>query len=221
MKIMNETVYDSDDLMWVIEHAQEKAYEQSIALHAQHGRGSTPPAKPPLPETIRFGYYSAPGVKKGSTELSYVSHRGGGYRSSKIRRIGLVRPTDLPLVAMEIVARAASDRSKRTLPAAVMVDLVKVLVRGVFGSWTDEEADKRLLVGCPAVHYNDSPDHKSASESKTIAREQSLANAERRVQWTEASIKSLEAKLVKTEERLVRHRARLAKLRARKEMSYV
>jgi hypothetical protein len=224
MEILNETVYDSNDLHKVIVYARDWAHRSALDWHRTRpiyaGVPPSPPPQPkPLPAKIRFGYYAGKKNTGGSggDSMSYVYRSGTGYRSSgQVARIGIVRPTDLPLEAMEVVALAAADKSKRTLPNVVMHQLVLVLVRslfeGLFGD--DKEVD---YSECMVVHYDHRPDQRSSKESRELARAERLRRAEREVAYLESHIVHLKTKLTKAEEKIIKSRERLDRLKAKQE----
>lgn len=241
LKILNETVYDTDDLEQVVLHTQRKAFERAVqnaknynANRATTGSGYPPTPVPtapdPLPEQIRFGYYNNPKGEdhqpKGRQQIAtvdvcYVSSRGRYWRRGDVFRIGIAPPTKLPLNAMQVIALAASDKDQRTLPNQVLVDLVVVLMRALFrGCASREEDEAWLLTGCPTVRYGFQTDRSSAKESKAVAREANLQRARQNIKWSEERLARLKESLAEEEEKLAKLKARLAKLEGR-EMSYV
>jgi hypothetical protein len=219
MEILNETVYDSDDLDKVIRYAQQKAYEYEVRVHKNHPHMSVPHVVP-LPAQVRFGYYNNPKEEKG-----FVSVRGRVTRTkAPTIRIGIAPPAKLPLEAMEIIAREAADKEERSMPSVVLGDLLTVLMRSLFRAYVhrfDTEEDQEWLMdGCPAIHYGFEVDRKSAVQSKTAAATAALDQLRRNIKYSEERLVRLEECRVEEEEKLVRLRARLAKLEGRKEMSF-
>jgi hypothetical protein len=230
MEVLNETVYDSDDLAKVVEHARKKVQDYNDKMRQARNWGAQ--AVPPAPEKIRFGYYNNPkgdeerqGRRSTTTrDVGYVSFQGSYYRGDTPVRIGLPPATKLPLPEMLVIALAASDKDQRTLPDRVMLDLILVLIRGVFHGYVqrDEETDAWLIEGCPSVRYGFEADPTSAAESRDLAAEHTIERLRRRIKWAEESLVKLEKKQVEEREKLEKMRARLAKLENKqKGMSYV
>jgi hypothetical protein len=241
MEVLNETVYDSDDLEKVVLHAQKKAYERAVAHAIQYNaqqtsasyRQAVPNAPQPLPNQVRFGYYNNPkgddtggsGPQQDATvDVLYVSSRGRRYGRGGICRIGIAPPTKLPLNAMQVLALAASDKEQRTLPRQVLGDLVIVLMRTLFHGYaarTDEQEEKWLLNGCPPVRYGFKPDRASAKKSKDLASSDRTERLHQQIKYTEARIERLGKEQTEEQEKLEKLRLRLNKLEAKKEVSLV
>lgn len=233
MQILNETVYYTDDLRAVIEHVQERTFARRVA-NAQDQKRRYPqnkiavPTQPPaLPEAIRFGYYNNPKEKhKGAkgVSVSYVSRQGGRYWNENTIRIGIAPLDKLPLTAMQVIARAATEDDRvRSLPREVLTDLAYTLMAALFTEHLprNDENTAWLLKGCPDVRYGFDPDKENAKASKALARQERLERLRKRVGWSEARLVSLKEKLVKEEAKLAKLKAALAKAEGRKEMGYV
>jgi hypothetical protein len=200
MEILNETVYDSGDLerflVWV----------GDVCFEAQKGRKWGYDEPRPLPEKLRIGYYNQTDREDGEVRWSSLT---GGWRV-KVKRLGIVRPTKLPLVAMEVIARAAGDKDQRTLPREVMLCLAQRAADALGYSYRNDPDD--LIDRAPVIRYDHKADRESAKAAKALAREQSIARLHDKIRWTQHDIDRLEVKLREANTKLFKAKARLHKL---------
>lgn len=214
MEILNETVYDTGDLLAFIFWVRDKTYEwecaRRLADWKRYGRAQgqtyTPPHLPQMPgESLRIGYYSKPKRKDEKDRWS-----------SRIRgRLGIVRPEQLPLVAMQIVALSAADKDERSIPDEVKLCLAKRVARGLFHQYSVDKKIAENIGDSPVIRWDDTPDKKSAKKAKDKARAERLYNAKQNVRWAKGTVAKLEKRLAQARESLNKKLRRLAKLEGR------
>lgn len=226
LKILNETVYDSDDirnlLFWLRDTGAPLANAAWKAQHElyEHNRAQRDPTYmrrpfsdyPPHPlgwEALRVGYYAGGKHDDDSPKWVSWSHPYG-----KAPRLGIVKHTKLPLVPMEVIAHAAADKDQRTLPRETFVDLIRELM-GVMGYGIVEDAAETLADEAPRIRYAFKVDKASAKASKHRADKDALKRAKQTAGYMEREVEGLEEKLAERRAKLLKLRTRIIKLGAR------
>lgn len=205
MEILNETVYDSGDLERFILWVRDQCHVLENERLKQNGGSPREPRK--LPEKLRVGYYNQSPREDG--EVHWTSLTG---RWDQVNRLGIIRHTKLPLVAMEVIAREASDKDQRTLPREVVVCLL-LKVSSMFGYWRSASSSLLEAVDqAPAIRYQWRADRKSAKAAKALADQQRAERLTQKIGWINRDIKRLEDKLREANTKLFKAKARLHKL---------
>lgn len=227
LKILNETVYDSDDVRTLLFWVREKGYpletqrrkeshdSYQIELRRKNPTHVVKPFNPwPIRDTpweeIRLGYYG--GGKHRDDSPKWTSWSSP---YNKTPRLGIVKHTKLPLVPMEVIAHAAADKDQRTLPPEVHKDLIKLFCelwgyRSVADEFAETHADE-----APKVRYAFKADKASAKASKRRADRDNLKRARKNVGYLEREVEHLEEKLRIKRTKLLKARSRIAKLEAK------
>jgi hypothetical protein len=197
MKILNETVFDSDDICAIVIWARDVAHkircERSLKNWHQYNKGRTPYTQPTprqLPETLRIGYYSVPKLQ--ADEEPRWASITGKYNATK--RIGIARPTKFPLVAMEIIALAASDKDQRIVPGAVMDFLLGRLLT-MFGIYQVKDEIGKYVADMPQIRYDHKPNKASKKAAQKLAAEERAQSLTKRIGWARQDVAQAEEKL--------------------------
>jgi len=214
MEILNETVYDTGDLVAFITKLRDLAHRwnsaESLSNWQRYGQKNGTPYRPPvpklLPETLRIGYYSKPTLKD-EKEVRWTSYTRF--------RIGIIRPEAMPFVAMQIIALSAAEKDERYVADEVRACLAARLLRGMFHQYSFHGKIEGALAELPQIRWDDNPNREDVKASKAAAKQQSLESARKKLQWAEHDARKAQETLEKKLRALERARARLAKLEGR------
>lgn len=227
LKILNETVYDSDDirnlLFWIRDKGgpleNQRRKESHDLLQSERAKRDKSyilrPFTPWAPSDItwgslRVGYYGGGKHDDDSTKWTSWSHPYG-----KTPRLGIVKHTKLPLVPMEVIAHAAADKDQRTLPKEVFADLIYELCVVLGYRLVANEFVETFVDEAPKVRYAFTVDRASARASKQRANKDDLDRTRKMVGYLAREIENLEEKLRDKRTKLLKARARIAKLEAK------
>ena len=161
MEIQNETVYDSDDLRALMDYAQVIGFKLREAAATKmwgeiYKLDTCPQIEPTMPpDLVRVAYRSRKpaerNVVKNGLSKNYVRITGKVCEGNI--KFLIVRPTQLPLTAMEVIALAAADKDQRKLGRVVKIELlaqVLHVLQYVPRAW---DAVIAVVDTAPDIHY--------------------------------------------------------------------
>jgi len=231
MKIINETVYNSDDLYnlfiaidrlcWrTMQMAVARWKRDALAKGTVWSESNYYDEQRPLPQELRIGYRTKPKPKKTDevdaqkkTEPSFVTSSG---LHSDSPRFGITRPTDLPISPLVVLAHCA-EGANRTLPREVVQALARKFARTRKG-WPSDD-DCSYLVDDHQVTFSLLVSPKMVIEAKAAANRAKAAALSHKIRIKRDEVNAAEAVLAKRQKQLDTLQARLAKLSPKQEMS--
>jgi hypothetical protein len=230
MKIINETVYNDDDLYnlyraverlcWRATEQQVARWKQSAKARGQVWAHHDYYDEQPLPKEIRIGYRSTPKRKKDDdvdalkqTEPSFTTIRG---RRTNSPRFGIVRPSDLPLCPLVILAQCAED-AHRALPREVVQSVARIFAKSRRGNPTDD--DFSYLVDDHQITFTLAVTQEAKAAAKAASKKARIASLRFKIDVKQDEIKATLATLDKRRDQLATLETRMAKLNPKQEMS--
>ena len=198
MKIVNETVYNSDDLYnlfravddasWAeIQNARWRIFHEQKAVGKVWTPSTYYTVRKDLPETVRVGYCGLPKQQRGTQGYTTLRNR---YTTSP--RVGIVKPEQLPLPPLMILAHCA-EGATRTLPFDAVVSLVKSFSRTQRHSL--DEKVRNDLAENHSVTFALKPKAGAKAAVKAAAEQAKIASLVSRRDMVDDDIKRMEAKL--------------------------
>lgn len=228
MKILNETVYCSDDIRELViatrdlcaQELKEQRLDSERRYKAGHYGSFNSAAEwwtpSPLPEMIRIGYYKPTNEAKDSVCIEYGTNEPMSSVTSRYGtapRIGIVPVERLGLPEMLVVAHAASD-SKLKTPLGLRQDVARSISKIFRGSPPTSDLialARRMPLG---ITHEVKCDPASLKVEKIKARQASLL---KKIDIATDNITRAREKLLVLEARRQELRDRLVKLNHKKE----
>jgi hypothetical protein len=220
MRIVNETVYNSED----IQALMVKVADLCAQEHETRGRKRKAAAvskgevwrmeefyfqRKPLPELLRVGYYNYRRPEGGKSRKA----QQGDQFVSMIRvhssgpRLGIVKPALLPLNPLTVLAHCA-EGAVRTVPAEVVYQIASGFTRGRRGHPGIETL--RNLSETHVIRFALKAKRGARKEAKEEVRKARIASLDWKIRVERNSLAALESKMEK-------HREKLAKLQKRRD----
>ena len=200
MQIDNETCYNTEDLVAII----NKVREVITAIPDQPYTYENPPR-------VRVGYYSPKRTTEGDEEFDKEG-REHYVRVTKpwrgIPRIAIVKKQHLPLSPLQQLATTTSD--EMYVPDKVVRQLIRGVAHDLFGAWASRSDG--VEVEEAKLRYKARAKRGALVNAKRSAMQDRLRRAEQRRHWDLEALKSTEEKLVKLREKIAKAAIRIEKM---------